>query len=52
MLRWLESFHNRCIRMILDVSGTKQWKERITSKELADRFGMTENMVGNIALDG
>ena len=44
-VRWLESFHNRCIRMILDVSRTQQWKEWITSTELADRFGMTENMV-------
>ena len=43
-VRWLESFHNRCIRMILGVSMTQQWKEWITSTELADGFGMTENM--------
>ena len=51
-VRRLESFHNRCIRMILGVSRTQQWKERITSTELADRFGMTENMEENIALSG
>ena len=51
-VRRLESFHNRCIWMILDVSRTKQWKEQITSKELVDRFWMTKNIVGNIALGG
>ena len=35
---WLEYF--QCIRMILGVSSTKQWKERITSRELAGWFGI------------
>ena len=43
-IRCLEGFHNRCIRVILGVSRTRQWKERITSKELASQFGMNENM--------
>ena len=31
LIRRLESFHNRCVWMILDVSKTKQWKECTTS---------------------
>ena len=41
-VRRLSGFHNRCIRSMLGVSRMKQWKERITSKELATTFGMTE----------
>ena len=43
-VRRLEGFHNHCIRVILSVSRIRQWKEQITSKELAGSFGMTENM--------
>ena len=37
-------FHNRCIWTIMGVSRLQQWKEKITSRELAESFGMTENM--------
>ena len=43
-VRRLRGFHNRCIRSMLGVSKLQQWRERITSKELAERFGMTESM--------
>ena len=43
-LRRLSGFHNRCIRSIMGVSKVQQWKERITSTELAEEFGMTETM--------
>ena len=47
-IRHVQGFHNRCIRVILGVSGTRQWKERITSKELASQFGINENMADTI----
>ena len=43
-VRRLCGFHNRCIRSMMGVSRLKQWKERITSCELAERFGMTDSM--------
>ena len=43
-VRRLRGFHNRCIRSMMGVSRLKQWKERITSRELAERFGMTDSM--------
>ena len=43
-MRRLEGFHNCCIRISLGVSRTKQWKERIPSRELAGCFGMNEKM--------
>ena len=43
-VRKLSGFHNRCIRSMLGVSRIKQWKERITSKELAETFGITADM--------
>ena len=43
-IRQLEGFHNHCIRVIMSVSKTRQWKEQITSRELAVWFKMTENM--------
>ena len=42
-IRRLEGFHNHCIWVIMSVSKTRQWKEWITSRELACWFGMTEN---------
>ena len=38
----LRSFHNRCIRTILGVTRFQQWKDRITSQQLASTFGMEE----------
>ena len=43
-LRRLNFFHNRCIRSILGVSRIQQWKERISSKQLAIKFGMEESI--------
>ena len=43
-VRKLRGFHNRCIRCMLGVSRLQQWKERITSRELAKAFGMTERV--------
>ena len=34
-VRRMRGFHNRCIRSMLGVSRLQQWKERITSRELA-----------------
>ena len=42
--RRLESFHRQCIRSILGISRTQQWEERLTTKELAERFGMPWSM--------
>ena len=44
-VRRMRGFHNRCIRSMLGVSRLQQWKERITSRELAETIGMTESMV-------
>ena len=43
-VRRMRGFHNRCIRSMLGVSRLQQWKERITSRELAEAIGMTESM--------
>ena len=40
-----EGLPQRCIRSMLGVSRLQQWKERITSRELAETIGMTESMV-------
>lgn len=38
-VRKLESFHQRCIRIMLNVSRRQQWTERITYEELRQRWG-------------
>ena len=43
-VRRMRGFHNRCMRSMLGVSRLQQWKERITSRELAETIGMTESM--------
>ena len=48
-IRRLEVFHNHCIRVILGVSRNRQWKERLTSKDLARWFGMDKNMADTIS---
>ena len=42
--RRLSGFHNRCIRSIMGVSKHQQWREHITSRQLAKAFGMEETM--------
>ena len=39
-VRRLSTFHNRCVRTILGVTRYEQWEQRLTSKTLANRFGM------------
>ena len=46
----LQSFHNRCIRCILGVSCHLQWRDYITTEQLALEFGMTEGMDVLLAL--
>ena len=48
-IRRLEVFHNHCIRVVLGVSRNRQWKERLTSKDLARWFGMDKNMADTIS---
>eukprot|EP00117_Sycon_ciliatum_P042213 scpid83525/ scgid6249/ Putative uncharacterized transposon-derived protein F52C9.6 len=43
-LHRLEVFHHHCIRVILGVSRDQQWQDRISSEELARRFGMPSSM--------
>ena len=38
----LNSFHHRCIRIILGISNRQQWSERITMMEIRRRWGDTE----------
>ena len=45
----LEVFHNHCIWVILGVSRNRQWKERLTSKDLARWSGMDKNMADTIS---
>ena len=47
-VRKLQSFHNRCFRKIVGVSRHQQWKERMTSEELAEEFGMIESMADTL----
>ena len=43
-LRRMRNFHNCCTRTILGESRLEQWKQRITSRELAETIGMTESI--------
>ena len=39
-VRCLQTFHNHCVRTILGISKYHQWQLRLSSKSLANRFGM------------
>ena len=43
-LKRLKGFHNHCIRAMVGVSRLQERKERTTTRELAEHFGMTESM--------
>ena len=43
-VRYLSGFHNRCIRTIMGVTRQRQWRERLSSRQLASDFGMKETM--------
>ena len=46
--RKLESFHNRCLRGILGITYEQQRMERITSIQIAKRFGMEDSLEDTI----
>ena len=43
-VRRLRGFHNRCIQSMLGVSRLQQWREKTTSRKMAETFGMTEDV--------
>ena len=43
-LRRLNTFHRDCIRTILGVTRRQQWEDKLSTAELATRFGMLEEM--------
>ena len=43
-LRRLEVFHNRCVRGILGVSRHQQWRDHISTEQLAVQFGMCDGI--------
>ena len=43
-VRRLSGFHNRCIRTIMGVTKQRQWREHISSRQLAADFGMEKKM--------
>ena len=47
LVRKLETFHRRCVRCIMGIGRAVQWAERITTTQLAERFGMRES-IGNL----
>ena len=46
--RKLESFHNRCLKGILGITSEQQRMEKITSIQIAKRFGMDESLEDTI----
>ena len=48
----LDRFHWRCIRCILGISITVQWKNHLITAELAGRFGMIESIGGSEGRQG
>ena len=42
--RRIEMFHNCCVRGMLGVSRHQQWREGISSEQLAVEFGMTDGV--------
>ena len=41
-LRKLDSFHHRCVRMILGISNHQQWIQRISTRQVLSQWGDTE----------
>ena len=44
LVRKLDCFHRHCVCCILGVSRTVQWRDHLTTAELAGRFGMVESI--------
>jgi len=49
-VRILTTFHNRCVWTILGVTRYSQWKEHITTAQLAAQFGMA-HLIADYLLD-
>ena len=45
-MRRLEVFHNRCVRGVLGASRYQQWRNHISSEQLAVEFGMCNGISG------
>ena len=43
-LRRLSAFHHQCVRRIMGVTRSQQWYDRLTTKELSERFGMLHDI--------
>ena len=43
-LQQFNTFHHACCRVILGVSRSKQWQERISTEEIAQRIGLPANI--------
>ena len=43
-MRRLEVFHNRCVKGILGVSQHQQWRDHISTEQLAVQFGMCDGI--------
>ena len=43
-MRRLEVLHNRCVRGILGVSRHQQWRDHISTEQLAVQFGMGDGI--------
>ena len=43
-LRKLDSFHHRCVRLILGISNQQQWMQRISAPQILRRWGDTESV--------
>ena len=47
--RKIESFHNKCLRRILNITRVQQWAGRISSAQVRMTFGMKETLEETIA---
>ena len=50
LVRKLETFHRRCVRCITGIGRAVQWEKRITTTQLAERFGMRESISNLLTL--
>ena len=41
-LRKLNSFHHKCVRMVLGITNQRQWEERISSAAVREQWGDVE----------
>ena len=48
LLRRLDTFHRQCVRKILSVTRDQQWREHLSSEDLAKRSGMPASLEESI----